>query len=445
VLTGTLVSLAILCLLVIVDPSVALAIVTVLGGAYTAVYLAARRKLAVISREQYDASRQKYRSAIEALGGIKDMKVLGREITFLRRYVFYAERHAHNNVLAGVIGQLPRYALEIVAFGGILLVVLHFIGQGRQASQMIPLLALYAFAGYRLLPAMQQLFAALTNLRFSVASLDAVHADLKGSRADNDDAEDRLRDIAAAPTMPFRQEIAFHDVWFKYDGASSAALHGISLEIAANSTIGLVGPTGCGKTTTVDVMLGLLAPSAGALVVDGVPVTGPRVAQWQRNIGYVPQSIYISDDTVARNIAFGVPDEEVDWVAVRRAAQVANLADFVETQLPDAYNTRIGERGVRLSGGQRQRIGIARALYRDPPVLILDEATSALDGITEEAVMDAVRGLARRKTIIIIAHRLTTVRDCDVIYQFDKGVICAKGTFNDLVRESAWFRQAAGM
>jgi ATP-binding cassette, subfamily B, bacterial PglK len=395
-----LVCLAIIGLLVAVDPVVALAIAVVLGGAYAVVYLLARRKLAVVGTEQVLANASKYRAASEGLGGIKDLKVLGRGLTFLQRYKHAAYRHSRANIIAGVIAQLPRYALEVIAFGGILLVVLYFIRQGQQAVQMIPLLALYAFAGYRLMPAMQSLFAAVTQLRFSTPALEVVHSDLADDRGGPMNAESELIASRDAKPIPFNRELALKNVWFRYAGACDPALRNLSLSIPANTAVGLVGPTGCGKTTTVDLILGLISPTSGQILVDGVEVSAANIAGWQRNLGYVPQHIYISDDTVTRNIAFGVPDEEIDMEAVRRAARIANLADFVEQELAHGYETEIGERGIRLSGGQRQRIGIARALYRDPAVLIMDEATSALDGITEESVMDAVRTLSRQKTII---------------------------------------------
>jgi ATP-binding cassette, subfamily B, bacterial PglK len=444
IISSALVCLAILTLLIVVDPLVALGIAVVLGGSYATVYLLARRKLSKIGEEQVQLNAERFKSAGEGLSGIKDLKVLGRETTFLQRFAVVARRHARNNVVAGVISQLPRFALELIAFGGILLVVLHLIGRGQAAVEMVPLLALYAFAGYRLMPALQKLFSAVTNLRFSVAALDVVHADLVRTRDERVDPEAQLAAATQAAPLPFEQRLELRDLSFRYEGAEEPSLRGLSLVIRPNTSVGLVGPTGCGKTTTVDLILGLLAPSGGQILVDGVEVAGENVAGWQKNLGYVPQHIYISDDTIARNIAFGVPDEQIDMDAVRKAAQIANLAEFVETELPQGYETGIGERGVRLSGGQRQRIGIARALYRDPAVLVLDEATSALDGITEESVMDAVRTLLKKKTIIMIAHRLTTVKECDVIYQLDHGSILAKGSYDQLMAESRWFRSAAG-
>lgn len=441
--SSSLVCLAIMALLVIVDPTIALAIAGVLGGSYATIYALSRRKLGIIGKQQVEASANKFKHASEALSGIKDLKVLGRELTPLHRYVFFAQRHAKNNVAAGVITQLPRFALEVTAFGGILLMVIYFLGQGQQAVQMVPLLALYAFAGYRLMPALQQLFSSVTQLRVGFGALEHVHSELN-SGGEDADPEAVLRASASVTPIPFTRSLEFRGVSFRYDGAAEASLHDISFRIEASTSVGLVGPTGCGKTTTVDLILGLLAPTDGVILADNEELGPDNLPGWQKNLGYVPQHIYISDDTVKRNIAFGVPDEEIDMDAVLNAARIANLAEFVEKELPEGYDTCIGERGVRLSGGQRQRIGIARAMYRDPAVLVMDEATSALDGITEELVMDAVRKLSRKKTVILIAHRLTTVKDCDVIYQLDRGTILAKGTYDELMRDSGWFRAAAG-
>lgn len=440
----SLITVAILGLLVLVDPLVALAIAAVLGGSYAVVYIIARTRLRGIGQQQVEANAAKFKAASESLSGIKELKVLGRETTFLDRFAVAAKRHSRNNVLFGLIAEMPRHALEIISFGGILLVVLYLLGRGDHTAGMVPLLALYAFAGYRLLPALQQLFAAFANLRQSMPALELLHRDLEPDPDNPFSAQQQLAAREHVPTLPFERSLKLEDVTFCYSGAANPALRGLSLEIGANTSVGFVGPTGCGKTTTVDLILGLLSPTSGRLLSDSRPITADNLAGWQRNLGYVPQQIYISDDTITRNIAFGIPDDDIDMEAVRRAAQVANLAQFVEQELPDGYDTEIGERGVRLSGGQRQRIGIARALYRDPPILVMDEATSALDGITEDHVMDAVRALSRSKTIIIIAHRLTTVRDCDVIYVLDHGRVTASGRFEDLYRDSEWFRSAAG-
>jgi len=232
-------------------------------------------------------------------------------------------------------------------------------------------------------------------------------------------------------------------VSFTYEGALKPALSQVNIAIEGHTSIAFVGQTGSGKTTAVDIILGLLRPTQGHMSVDGIVVDSGNVRAWQRNIGYVPQSIFLSDDTIKANIAFGVPANDVDMHLVQKAAAVANVAEFIDSELHEKYEAVIGERGVRLSGGQRQRIGLARAMYRDPSVLILDEATSALDGITEDAVMDAIKGLSKRKTIVMIAHRLTTVKDCDIIYLMQGGQIIDQGSYDDLRSRSSWFRAAA--
>lgn len=442
IVSTSFVCIAILTLLVIVDPLVAVVIAVVLCGLYAAIYMAVRRVLARIGRQQVEASNGKFLAASEALAGIKDLKVLGRESAYLTRFTRYANIHASSNVVAGVITQLPRYAFEIISVGGILLVVLHLIGQGGSTSQLIPLLALYAFAGYRLMPTLQTLFAAVTNLRVNISSLNVVHSDLI-TTAPVRDPEALLESGRVAQPLTFERSLELKGVSFRYDGARENSVKNLNLLIRAYSSIGLVGPTGCGKTTTADLILGLLTPQEGKILVDGVDINAGNPASWRKILGYVPQQIYISDDTMARNIAFGVPDDELDMDAVRRAAAIANLDKFIEGELPDGYHTEIGERGVRLSGGQRQRIGIARALYRDPKILVMDEATSALDGVTEEGVMDAVHRLSGKKTVILIAHRLTTVKDCDQIFQLDRGEVAASGTYDQLMQQSSWFRAAA--
>lgn len=440
--SSSLVCLCILALLLYINPIIAVTIIIVLGGAYAGLYVIVHRRLSVIGQEQVEANFMKFKIAGEALSGIKDLKVLGREYAFLDEFTLYARRHARNNVCAGIISQLPRFFLEIMAFGGILLIVLHFIATEKGVTDIVPLLALYAFAGYRLLPALQQVFSSVTTMRFNLPSLNVLHDDLVNAQIDAFSPSIYLSCQEKGP-IPFQYALELRDVSFSYPGAHKPALQGVSLIIAPNTTIGFVGPTGSGKTTIIDVILGLLSPSSGELAVDGTIINLGNLSRWQLCLGYVPQFIYLCDDTITRNVAFGVPDDQIDVMAVKRAAKVANLHQFIEDELTDGYATIIGERGVRLSGGQRQRIGIARALYRDPSVLLLDEATSALDGVTEEAVMEAIDNISRKKTIIIIAHRLSTVKNCDVVYILDKGIVKDRGNYKELLHSSSWFRIAS--
>jgi ATP-binding cassette, subfamily B, bacterial PglK len=333
-----------------------------------------------------------------------------------------------------LIGTLPRDLLEALTFGGMILFVL-WVLVTRQGDMMaaLPVLGLYAFAGVRLFPMMQKLYATIANLRAGQPALDALHADLTGPVAGETIAP------AAGPAIRLSRALELDGVVYQFAAADRPALDGLSLRIEACTTVGIVGSTGAGKTTAVDVMLGLLAPQAGAMRVDGQRIDGANVRAWQKSVGYVPQAIFLLDDTVAANIAFGEAPEAIDMAAVERAARVARLHDFV-TELPRGYDTVVGERGARLSGGQRQRVGIARALYRDPDVIVFDEATSALDNLTEKAVIEAVHDLGQEKTIVMIAHRLTTVKRCDVIFFLEGGRVVAQGAYDELVRGNTEFR-----
>lgn len=434
--------LFILTLLIIVDPYIAIIIFLILGGAYIFVYFFMRDHLSRIGRNQVAANTMKFRISGDALSSIKELKVLGREINFVEKFAIPALLHSQCNISAGMISQLPRYILEIIAFGGILLIVLYFLKSDQDFGRIIPILTIYAFSAYRLMPAIQQIFQGFSTVRVNLPALEIIHRDMITEQFENI--------IPAAPRiitkniqpLHFNHELALKNITFKYKGSLELALKEINLTILPITSVGFVGETGSGKTTIVDLILGLLTPTTGHLLVDGIEITAANIHQWRCNLGYVPQQIYLCDDTVARNIALGVHEKDIDMSAVLRAARIANLYNFIQNELPDGFETVIGERGMRLSGGQRQRIGIARALYRDPAVLIMDEATSALDGITEEAVMDALRALSGKKTIITIAHRLTTVKDCDIIYLMDKGRIVDQGSYDELQRTSLWFQKA---
>ncbi len=433
--------LAILGLLVVANPLLALLTSVVLGGAYGLIYLVIRRYVRRIGEDRVQANQARYRAAQEAMGGIKDLRLLGREAEMVERFTEPSRRFAVYEANSQALGGLPRYVLEAIAFGSVVFITLLLFATGAEVEEVVPVLGLYAFAGYRLLPALQAVFQASTQIRYSLGALDEVHAMVRrvdATAADPDAFEDRT---ALAP-LPFADRLEVRDVAFAYEDGTEV-LQGIDLEIPVRSHVAFVGTTGAGKTTLVDVLLGLLTPSAGTVTVDDVALDADTVPRWQANVGYVPQSIYLTDDTVARNIALGLPDERIDMDAVRRAAAMAQLDRFVETELRDGYATVVGERGVRLSGGQRQRIGIARALYHDPEVLVFDEATSALDGATERAVFEAIRALTGRKTILSIAHRLATIQDADTIFVLDGGRIVARGPYDAVYADSDVFRRMA--
>jgi ATP-binding cassette, subfamily B, bacterial PglK len=435
-----LVAVFLMALLIAVDPWLALALGGVLGGGFGLISMSLKKRLKKIGVERRDANRSRFHVVQEAFGGIKDVKVSGLEESFVGRFRHPSQILARRQISAGLISQIPSFAMQGLLFGGMMLALLYLMATYGGFQEAVPIAALYAFGAYRLMPAIKNIYRDVSQLRFSEAALDALCGDFASlqtfpdrAKAERDRGE-RLR---------LDKELILDNVFFEYPGATRTALQGLSLVIPAFNTIGIVGSTGSGKTTTVDLVLALLRPGRGRLVVDGTEVTDDLVRQWQRSVGYVPQQIFLADDSVASNIAFGLQAGEIDMNAVERAANVANLHDFVVNELPDGYQTRVGERGVRLSGGQRQRIGIARALYRDPDLLILDEATSALDNLTEHAVMEAVHNLGSRKTIILIAHRLTTVKSCDRIYLLEEGRLAGEGKYDELIQANARFRAMA--
>jgi ABC-type bacteriocin/lantibiotic exporter with double-glycine peptidase domain len=434
-ITQSAMTLALLILLIIVAPKIAVLAGVVLGVVYSTIYLLMRGWLKQLGQVRNQANDDRFTAVSEAFGAVKEVKAGGHEQAYLSRFATPAKVYAKGQANVSVIGLLPRFALEAIAFGGMLLIMLYQIKQSGGLAAALPIVTLFAITGYRVMPALQQIYVALTQLRFVGPALEDLHADLvslKAARAAKELQPNRS-------PMQVTQVIELNQVVYRYPNALRPAIRGINMTIPAHSSVGLVGATGSGKSTTVDVILGLLEPQNGTLTIDGQVINEANRREWQCSIGYVPQQIYLADDTVSANIAFGVSAQDVDQHAVERAAKIARLHDFVTVELPRGYATPVGERGVRLSGGQRQRIGLARALYNCPGVLILDEATSALDNLTERAVIEAVMSIRKNITIVLIAHRLNTVRYCDKIYLFDNGEVKAGGTYDELMRTNYEF------
>lgn len=437
------VSVALLALLIAIEPWLALCVGAGLWITYGGIFLLVRQRMRRMGIERVEAMRRRFHVLAEAFGGIKDVKVNGLEGVFFRHYDEPAKLYAACQVKSQIIRGLPRFVIEAVAFGGMILVLLYLMQRGGGLQGALPVAALYALAGYRLMPALQEVYASMSLLRFSGPALENLHSDLMQLPSASKAWSVSTR--SAPESLRLRQSIELHGVTYQYPAGNSPTLERLHLKIAAHTRVGFVGATGSGKTTTADVILGLLTPQQGELRVDGHVITDANRRNWQSAIGYVPQQIYLTDDTLAANIAFGVPRERLDWPAIERAARIANMHDFITQELPQGYDTFVGERGVRLSGGQRQRIGIARALYRQPQVLLLDESTSALDSLTEQAVMDAMRSLSNEMTIIIIAHRLSTVRTCDQIFMLENGAVLDQGNFQELLEKNARFRAMANV
>jgi len=431
-----LVAIVLVALLVVVDPMTAAVVAVVVGGIYGAVYLGIRRLLGRIGTLRVEMDRARYQAAGEAFGGIKDLKVLGRENAYLNRFRGPAARFARYQYMKQTAATVPRYFIEAVAFGGILALALFQMQRQGDLGAVLPVLGVYAFAGYRLLPAAQGIFGALSSLRFGEAAVNTVYEDLVANPPP-------VPAAVEGPVLTLAGEIRFDSVSFRYEGADGFALEGLNLTIPARTSVGFVGHTGAGKTTAVDLILGLLEPTEGQILVHGKPLAELGLRRWQKAVGYVPQQIYLADGSIAANIAFGVDASQIDMEAVDRAARVARIRDFIVEELPRGYETEVGERGVRLSGGQRQRIGIARALYHNPQVLVFDEATSALDTETERSIMEALESLSGQKTLIMIAHRLSTVEACDQIVVLEQGQVVGTGSFQELKESNKVFRRMA--
>jgi ABC-type multidrug transport system fused ATPase/permease subunit len=436
-LSFSIVALSIIGLLVAANPAVALVLLAIMGGLYLGLYAAFRNLLGRLGAERADSNQRRFKSANEAIAGIKPIKLLGLERAYLAKFTVVSRRLSRHIALHKTISQAPKYLVELIAMGGILALTLTMLLTTGELEQVLPLIGLYALAGYKLLPALQQIYSGATQLRFAAAAVGDLEGDLRQRKG-----LETLPSTEPARLAP-RRTIELRDVSFAYPGATSPAISSLTLTIKVGSSVGIVGGTGAGKTTVMDLLLGLIAPTEGTVVLDSVVLCEDIVRSWRKAIGYVPQEIFLTDATVAENIAFGLSPEAIDASRVEHAARLAQIHDFVVSDLPKGYQTAIGERGIRLSGGQRQRLGIARALYYDPPVLLFDEATSALDALTERALMDAIATLRTHKTLILIAHRLTTIRNCDCIFLLDHGRLLAQGTFDELSTRSELFRALA--
>lgn len=428
-------------LLMVVDLVLTLIVAGVFGLMSGLLVLVFREPIRRKGAERRAANEARYRAMSEISGAIKEVKVGDLELASIRRFSKPAKRLASREVAVGLLSNLPPLLMQFVFFGGMLGVLLYLVATYGGFQQAVPIVALFGFAGYRMYPAFSKAYGDVAKIKSAEAAIDVLYRDFL-EFGGVESAVVRSRPPARRQRRGLQSELKLDDVVYAYPGSDRPSLAGVTIEVPALTTVGLVGSTGSGKTTTVDAMLGLLRPQKGRLVVDDVVLEDADLPGWRRAIGYVPQSIFLTDDTIAANIAFGFPDDEIDMAAVERAGEAANLDEFVK-RLPEGYQTQVGERGVRLSGGQRQRIGIARALYHDPDVLILDEATSALDNLTEQVVMEAVRNLGRKKTIILIAHRLSTVRQCDRIYLLEDGRVSAWGSYDELVVQDQRFRAMA--
>ena len=424
--------IAIFLLLLFIDTTLSLSVLLFLGIFYFGIYKIMSLKLSAVGKSRLESNEGRFTAVMETFAASKEVKIGNHEDFCIKNFSKPAKIYAQKQITAEVIATLPRFIFEAIAFGGLMIFILYLTNNQGNFSNSIPIVTLYAFAGYRLMPALQFIYRAFSQIRSAESSLVLLHSDLTSLKKINSGSDN-------FGIFKFEKDIQLKNIVFKYPNSENPILQKLSLKILAKNVVALVGKTGSGKTTIVDLIMSILDPTSGTLEIDGKIINKNNCKSWKKIIGYVPQQIYLANNTIESNIAFGVDADKIDFSEIERSAKIANLHEFVTNHLPDGYKTFVGERGVRLSGGQRQRIGIARALYHNPQVLIMDEATSALDNLTEKAIMQTINELRKDVTIIIIAHRLSTVQKCDQIYLVDNGKIAAQGKFEELVKENNMF------
>lgn len=424
--------------ILIYNPIVAITGLLLFASGYLLMYKFVRKVLIANGRKLSDVATNRFRLMNEGFGGIKDVLLLNRNRDFIDRFRLEGQAQAKAEGLNQTISQVPRFFIELLAFGAMIGLVLILIKtyDGNLGS-VLPILAVYALACFKLLPALQQIYGSVTYIKGNIAAFDSVKEDLINSQEKNPHENNSFSN-----NLIFNRGVKLQNLEFSYPNKTVKAIDNISMFIPVNNVIGIVGSSGSGKSTLIDIILGLLTPQKGKIYIDNTLITEHNKRSWQDLLGFVPQSIFLSEGTIAENIAFGIPADEINYDQVTKAIDLAHLTELVN-ELPEGIHTKVGERGVQLSGGQRQRIGIARALYNEADVLIFDEATSALDGITEKIIMDAIHDFTGKKTIIMIAHRLKTVQKCDTIYFMEKGKIIDQGTYQYLIDNNPKFREMA--
>ena len=443
VVMGGLMTAGIVVLLVATTPGVAFIGLGIVGGGSWVFLRIFRTRLQRYGQEAKHERKESIKAVNQGLGAFVDARILGREGHLIQAFVRSMAHLAYVDRLRQVISKSSNPVLETISVLGLLLIVVALVLTGWEPMAMVPLLALFGAATVRLRASLSEMITGISQIHYSIAAVSNVTDDLnlledkalqrKGGR--------KHPKKEAVQRLPFQHALVLDGVSYTYPETTEPALRDISLTIEKGTSVAFVGSTGSGKTTLINVILGLLRPQQGTIQVDGADIFS-NLRGWNENVGYIPQTIFLLDDTIRRNIAFGLPDEKIDSEKLQAAVRAAQLEEFVAS-LPEGLETVVGERGVRLSGGQRQRVGLARALYHNPEVLIMDEATSALDNQTENLVMQALEELKEGRTFIIIAHRLSTVRECDRLYFLRDGRVEAEGTFEDLTHRHVGFRRMA--
>ncbi len=418
-------STVLIVLLIFIDHKLTILGCLLVGGFYILTYFIFGKYTKKLGKERFDANTLCFTIMNESFSSIKELKVGGLEKVSLETFSKPSKNLVKISTLIDFIGRLPRLVIEIITFGGLILMVLFLMTKQGSLVSALPVITVFVLVAYRLIPAIQTIYQSISQVNYVGPSIDNMYNEIKNLNS--------LKNTEGTNLISLKDSISLKHISYEYPDASKTSLTDVNMTIPAGSIVGIIGTTGSGKTTVADVILGLLEVTNGQLQIDGKKIDSNNIRSWQRNIGYVPQHIYLSDKSISNNIAFGKNPNDVKQTDIEEASKIANLHDFVINELPLKYDTIVGERGVRLSGGQRQRIGIARALYRKPELLILDEATSALDNVTEQLVMNEIFKLKKKMTVIIIAHRLSTIKKCDTIFELESGKIKNQGTFENLI------------
>jgi ATP-binding cassette, subfamily B, bacterial PglK len=401
-----------------------------------------KRKLEKHGKDRQWHSGERIKAVNQGLGILKESRVLGRDSYFIDIFTDTSSKYIITRRYIDVINKIPKYLIETVSVLGMLLIGVVMVMQGRDVNSIIPVLTLFGVAVMRLMPAFKEFIAKYTDIRFHAYAINPLYTDITELRKNRINLAYNKGERLDSEPLHLKNNIELQNIHYRYPGASKSALNGVSIQIKKGAAVGIVGPSGAGKSTLVDVLLGLFIPEKGKILVDGVD-TLENLKGWRRNIGYIPQQIYLIDDKIRNNIAVGIPEQMIDDNKVHNAIQAAHLEELID-ELSDGVDTIIGERGIRLSGGQRQRIGIARALYNNPEILVMDEATSALDNETEHYIIQSIERLRGDRTIIMIAHRLTTVKNCDVLFYLKEGKIISTGTYGELFSKSEEYEIMTG-
>lgn len=406
--------------LLIIDYKTTIGVIVLLGGAMILVYYYQRKVQVLRGEQNRESTAEVNKWIIQSFSGIKEIQVLGREDFFIKKCEEAYDKGMNANKKSNFATIVPKPLMEMICVGGLLGVVLIRLLFGADISKFVSTLAVFAVAAFRMLPCFNSISAHISSMLFEKKSVDAVFEDIKEMEKLGEKKQYRV----AKENIELKEKISIENLTYKYPDTNRDILKNVSFEIRKNQSVGFMGTSGAGKSTLIDIILGILPITKGKVCVDGIDIYN-NLAEWHKEIGYIPQSIYLMDDTIRNNVAFGIPKEQISDEKVKQALKEAQIADFVYS-LPKGLDTEIGDRGVRLSGGQRQRLGIARALYHNPEVLVFDEATSALDNETEAALMEAIDGLKGKRTMLIIAHRLQTIKNCDVVYEVKDGNVKKK-------------------